>query len=146
MVEVALYQDNSCQRKEGCQRKPELRCGGGRGFDSPLSPFCVFPPLLSPPLFPFSSPLFFPSHLLDSPLSPFCVFGLVFVFCVFGGGGLWCGVWCGCGFAFGLGVMVFDVGVVWMGGSGLGPVWVRVCLAVCAFVRVSLLCCFGGEF
>ena len=49
---------------------------------------------------------------------------------------------------FGLGVMlmVFDVGVVWMGGSVLGPVWVRVCLAVCAFVRVSLLCCFGGEF
>ena len=39
-------------------------------------------------------------------------------------------------FAFGLGVMVFDVGVVWMGGSVLGPVWVRVCLAVCAFVRV----------
>ena len=56
-------------------------------------------------------------------------------------GWVWVGVvW------FGLGVMVFDVGVVWMGGSVLGPVWVRVCLAVCAFVRVSLLCCFGGEF
>ena len=25
---------------------------------------------------------------------------------------------------FGLGVMVSDVGVVWMGGSVLGPVWV----------------------
>ena len=51
---------------------------------------------------------------------------------------VWCVVWVW--FAFGLGVMVFDVGVVWMGGSVLGPVWVRVCLAVCAFVRVSLFC------
>ena len=41
---------------------------------------------------------------------------------------------CGCGLAWLVGVMVFDVGVVWMGGSVLGPVWVRVCLAVCAFV------------
>ena len=64
---------------------------------------------------------------------------------MFGGGG--CGVVCCVGVVwFGLGVMVFDVGVVWMGGSVLGPVWVRACLAVCAFVRVSLLCCFGGEF
>ena len=97
-----------------------------------MSPFCVFPLLLSPPLFSFSSPLFFPSPLLDSPLSPFCVF-LVFVFvCLVGG--LWCGVLCGCGLAWLVGVMVFDVCVVWMGGSVLGPVWVRVCLAVCAFV------------
>ena len=49
-------------------------------------------------------------------------------------GGLWCGVLCGCGLAWLVGVMVFDVCVVWMGGSVLGPVWVRVCLAVCAFV------------
>ena len=87
------------------------------------------------------------AHLLDSPLSPFCVFGLVFVFvCLVVGG---CGVVCCVGVVcvwVGSGVMVFDVGVVWMGGSVLGPVWVRVCLAVCAFVRVSLLCCFGGEF
>ena len=62
---------------------------------------------------------------------------------MFGGGGLWCGVWCGCGFAFGLGVMVFDVGVVWMGGSVLGPVWVRVCLAVCAFVRFPFVFWWG---
>ena len=65
---------------------------------------------------------------------------------MFGGGGLWCVVLCVGVVSFGLGVMVFDVGVVWMGGSVLGPVWVRVCLAVCAFVRVSLLCCVGGEF
>ena len=44
---------------------------------------------------------------------------------------------------FGLGVMVFDVGVVWMGGSVLGPVWVRVCLAVCAFVRFPFVFWWG---
>ena len=48
-------------------------------------------------------------------------------------------------FAFGLGVMVFDVGVVWMGGSVLGPVWVRVCVWLFALLCVSLVC-FGGEF
>ena len=79
------------------------------------------------------------------PPCPRFVFFLVFLFvCLVVGG---CGVVCCVGVVwFGLGVMVSDVGVVWMGGSVLGPVWVRVCLAVCAFVRVSLLCCFGGEF
>ena len=49
---------------------------------------------------------------------------------------VWCVVWVW--FAFGLGVMVFDVGVeVWicgcLGGSVLGPVWlwVRVCVFGC---------------
>ena len=106
-----------------------------------MSPFCVFPLLLSPPLFSFSSPLFFPSPLLDSPLSPFCVFFGFFV-CVFGGGG--CGVVCCVGVVwFGLGVMVSDVGVVWMGGSVLGPVWVGGCLAVCAFVRFPCVFWWG---
>ena len=54
---------------------------------------------------------------------------------------VWCVVWVW--FAFGLGVMVFDVGVVWMGGSVLGPVWVRVCLAVCAFVRFPFVFWWG---
>ena len=45
------------------------------------------------------------------------------------------GVW----FWFGLGVMVFDVGVVWMGGSMLGPVcdvcvWLFALLCVFPFV------------
>ena len=77
-----------------------------------------------------------------------------------------CGVLCGCGLRLAwVWFVVFDVGVVWMGGSVLGPVWVRVCLAVCAFgesglleneptapaeqahtARFPFVCCFGGEF
>ena len=115
------------------------------GVRFPFVPVLCFPPspfsssffLLLSSFLSFSSPRF--------PLVPVLCF-LVFVFvCLVVGVVVWCVVgvvW------FGLGVMlmVFDVGVVWMGGSVLGPVWVRVCLAVCAFVRVSLLCCFGGEF
>ena len=120
----------------------EAVCGGGRGFDSPLSPFCVFP-------FSFLL-LFFPSLLFLSfasprfPLVPVLCFFWFFV-CVFGGGCgvVWCVVWVW--FWFGLGVMVFDVGVVWMGGSVLGPVWVRVCVWLFALLCVSLVC-FGGEF
>ena len=61
------------------------RCGGGRGFDSPLSPFCgfvvlwfsllpSFPPSLisssSSSLLSFLLPFFFPSFLLLSFFSP----------------------------------------------------------------------------
>lgn len=61
---------------------------------------------------------------------------------MFGGGG--CGVVCCVGVVwFGLGVMVSDVGVVWMGGSVLGPVWVGGCLAVCAFVRFPCVFWWG---
>ena len=102
-----------------------------------MSPFCVFPPLLSPPLFPFSSPLFFPSHLLDSPLSPFCVFGLVFVFVclVVGGCGVVCCVgvvcvWLGCGLWC----------LTWAWSGWVVPCWVRSGY-VCVWL-FALLCAF----
>ena len=117
------------------------------GVRFPLVPVLCFSPspfsssfsLLLSSFLSFSSPRF--------PLVPVLCFWFGFCVCVFGGGGLWCGVLCGGGLRLAwVWFVVFDVGVVWMGGSVLGPVWVRVCLAVCAFVRVSLLCCFGGEF
>ena len=143
-----LYQDNSCQRKEGCQRPIRIALWRRSGVRFPLVPVLCFSPspfsssfsLLLSSFLSFSSPRF--------PLVPVLCFWFGFCVCVFGGGGLlWCGVLCGCGLRLAwVWFVVFDVGVVWMGGSVLGPVWVRVCLAVCAFVRVSLLCCFGGEF
>ena len=99
-----------------------------------MSPFCFSPSpfsssfsLLLSSFLSFSSPRF--------PLVPVLCFWFGFCVCVFGGGGLWCGVLCGGGLRLAwVWFVVFDVGVVWMGGSVLGPVWVRVCLAVCAFV------------
>ena len=90
-----LYQDNSCQRKEGCQRPPKLSVEEVGGSIPPCPRFVFSPSPFSSSFFLLFS--FFPSPLLDSPLSPFCVFfGFLFVCLV--GGVVWCGVLCGCGF------------------------------------------------
>ena len=113
------------------------------GGSIPPCPRFVFFPFSFLLLF-FPSPLLFSFLLLSSiPPCPRFVF-LVWFLCLcvwWGGVVVWCVVWVW--FAFGLGVMVFDVGVVWMGGSVLGPVWVRVCLAVCAFVRFPIVFWWG---
>ena len=92
-----LYQDNSCQRKEGCQRPPKLSVEEVGGSIPPCPRFVfLLPLLLSPPLFSFS-PLSF-LRLSSIPPCPRFVFFCLFFVCVFGGGVVWCGVLCGCGF------------------------------------------------